>query len=131
MSHYGVSYSTRDRSLDTTFAEVTDPSEILRQDIESALDEAEGAFFWEPEISIEISRYRNEGITPSKLAEIEARAKGVLIVSDLIDRVTITAAFDTVNRNLFLDCDVFGVGDVGLQLQLVATETGFENVRLS
>lgn len=131
MSGYGISYSTRGRSLDTTFAEVTDPREILRQDIENALDEAEGAFFWEPEISIEISRYRNEGITPSKLSEIEARAKAVLIISDLIVRATVTATFDPAQRKLFVDCDVQGIAGVTLQLRLVATETGFEIVRIS
>lgn len=128
---YGVSYITRGRDLDTTFAEVTDPSEILVQDVGAALDEAEGSFFWAPEISIEVSRWRNEGIAPARLAEIEARIAGVLNDSELIERATARAFFDPLNRVLFVDCEVTGISlAVTLQLRITVTEQGFEIVRI-
>lgn len=130
MSDYGVSYSTRGRSLDTTFAEVTDPSEILVQDVGAALDEAEGSFFWAPELSIEVSRYRNEGITPARLAEIEAKVAAVLNASELIARASARAYFDKVNRVLYVDADVTGINGIQLRLRLTLDETGFEIVRI-
>jgi len=130
MSDYGISYATRGRDLDTTFAEITNPSEILVQDIGAALDEAEGSFFWAPEISIEVSRWRNEGITPARLSEVEARIQGVLGASELISRARATASFDPIERVLYVDCEVTGITGIQLELRLVVSETGFEIVRL-
>lgn len=111
---------------DPTFAEVTDPREILEQDVPAALDEAEGAFFWAPQTSFELSSYRNEGIGPVQLSEIQARAQGVLADADIIESASAAASFQTSANRLIVDCNVDSADLGRLSLQVTDDPQGFQ-----
>lgn len=111
---------------DPTFAEVTDPREILEQDVPAALDEAEGAFFWAPQASFELSGYRNEGIGPVQLSEVQARAQGVLADADIIETASAAASFQTRANRLIVDCSVDSADLGRLSLQVTDDPQGFQ-----
>ena len=111
---------------DPTFAEVTDPREILGQDVPAALDEAEGAFFWAPQTSFELSSYRNEGIGPVQLSEIQARAQGVLADADIIESASAAASFQTSANRLIVDCNMDSADLGRLSLQVTDDPQGFQ-----
>lgn len=113
---------------DATFAEATDPTEIVMLDAAAAVDEREGSFFWNPQASFQFSDYRNDGIDPVKLADVQARTQGVLAGGEVIASATASASFDTRRDTLIVNAEVVPVDMAPLSLQLTDSPAGFEVV---
>lgn len=113
---------------DATFREITDAGEIVKLDVSAAVDEAEGSFIGTPQASFEISMYRNEGIGPVQLSDVQARTQGVLADGEVIASASAAASFDTRSNTLIVDVDVTPADTAPLRLQLTDSPEGFEVV---
>lgn len=113
---------------DASFTEIDDPHDILEQDVQAALDEPEGTFFWSPQSSFELSAYRNEGMGPVQLSEVQARSQGVLADAEIITTASAAASFDRRQNKLIVDCSVDSADLGRLSLRLTDDPQGFEVV---
>lgn len=111
---------------DATFREVTDPAEIVKQDVSAAIDEAENAFFWAPQASFQFSAYRNEGMGPVQLSDVQARTQGVLADGEVIESASAVASFDRGQNKLIADVTVVPADTAPLRLRLTDSPAGFE-----
>ena len=111
---------------DASFTEITDPRDILEQDAPAALDEAEGSFYWAPQTSFQLSDYRNDGMGPVQLSEVQSRAQAVLADADIIQTASAAASFDRRANRLIVDCSVDSADLGPLSLQLTDDPQGFQ-----
>lgn len=111
---------------DLTFREVTDPRRIGQLDAEAALDEPEGSCYWAPLATFEVKSYRNEGMGPVQLSELEARCQAVLGDSEVLLRARANAYFVPTANTLVVDVETVALDTSPLSLRLVDSPAGFE-----
>ncbi len=111
---------------DLTFAEVTDPREIAQLDAIAAIDEPEGSCYWAPQATFEAKQYRNSGMGPVQLSELQTRCQAVLGDSEVLLSASALASFIPSSNTLILDVNTVAADTSNLSLRLVDSPAGFE-----
>lgn len=114
---------------DLTFKEVTDPREFAQLDTEAALDEPEGSCYWAPQATFEVKQYRNEGMGPVQLGELQTRCQVVLGDSEVLLSAQANAYFIPSANTLVVDVQTVAADSTPLSLALVDSPAGFEITR--
>lgn len=113
---YGTDYSvlagaTGGPALDTTFQQITDPGEVLRQDLYKRLTTPAGALWWAPTATLDVREWLLKVSTVANRSQLERAIVQVCATDERLDPDQTAVAVTFADATLRISVTVYGALD--------------------